>query len=272
MNRLSLQTFQKTSANKPAVVGLIAAKGGVGLTSVALDWARAIGTHGKRCLLLEIAGGDLAWMLDAVPAHFVEDVALGRVKATEAAVEAATKVDVLVTGSDWAVYGPENPSETEQLLARAADGPWSQWLIDLGAMNPSIHTSVINACDSLAVVMTDDLACVSRTYALIRRLTALGFGDKIGLLLNRLTDSAQAKSLTSRFDQITKQFLDRTWPVIGVVPEGAPPIRQKAVDAWSGMTSSAAGATTESNTQIIEPATIADNIENPGVKTYANQL
>ena len=269
MNRL---TRQQKSSRKPVIVGLIAAKGGVGLTSVALDWARAIGTHDQRCLLLEVAGGDLAWMLDSAPTQFVEDVAFGRANATEAAIEAAPNVDVLVTGSDWAIYGANDPSQTEQLLAKVADGPWPRWLIDFGAINPSIHEAVVNACDSLAVVMTDDLACVSRTYALIRRLTALGHGDKIGLVLNRLTDSAQAKSLTSRFDQITKQFLGRTWPVIGVVPEGAPPIRQKAVDAWSGMTSSAAGATTESNTQIIEPATIADNIENPGVKTYANQL
>ena len=217
----------------PRFVGVASAKGGVGQSTISLDWARSLARRGGRTLLLEVAGGDLAWMVGATPAQFTEDVAAGTVSPLAAALRVEANLDLLATGNEWAVHGCEDENRLPHLVSALSTGPWSECIVDLGHTSPRRARPIWESCEIIALIVDDDLACVSRSYALIRHLLELGWGDRLALVFNHLTDSAQVESLRQRFDQITQAFLGRILPLIGVVPDAPEPRRTTAIGKWA---------------------------------------
>ena len=216
----------------PRLIGVASAKGGVGQSTISLDWARTLARRGRRTLLLEIAGGDLAWMAGAAPVQFAEDVAMGAVSPMAAALSVETNLDLLATGNEWAVHGCEDDGQLKDLIASLSSGLWSDCIIDLGHTSPRRARPVWESCAIIALIVDDDLACVSRSYSLIRRLIAMGWKDRLALVFNHLTDTAQVERLRQRFDQITRAFLGGTIPLIGVVPDAPDVQRTAAIAKW----------------------------------------
>jgi MinD-like ATPase involved in chromosome partitioning or flagellar assembly len=164
---------------------------------------------------------------------FAEDVVDSDISPQDATVSIAPGADLLATGTAWSVFGPPNDIAQERLTERLQAGPWSDWIVDLGPGRPHRHHPIWRTCKTIAVILQDDLAGVTRTYALVRHLLACGWGDRLGLVYNRVTDSEQVEKLRRHFDQVTKAFLKITVPVIGVVPEGTAARRAIAVRHWA---------------------------------------
>ncbi len=244
--------------SKRHVVAVLAAKGGIGVSTIALDWAKALGQSGSRSLLVEIAGGDMAWISGGSPIAFTENVADGSVPAKDAAVSLTSHTDLLASGNAWAVYGASRPSTLDNLIRNLNDGPWRHWVIDAGNTRLELAAPVWKICTTIAIVLDDNIASVSRTYALVRRLAELGWEDRLALVFNRIANSAQAEALRERFAQLTRQFLGTTWPLCGVVPDAPPERRSKIITAWANDSVPSAAAPT-ANHRTIEPATTADN-------------
>jgi MinD-like ATPase involved in chromosome partitioning or flagellar assembly len=248
----------RTEATRFTVV--IGAKGGIGVSTIALDWARALANQDHRTLLLELAGGDLSYLTGATPAAFSDSIADGSVSVEDAAVEIAPDLDLIASGNTWAVQGPHDTAPIENLFNAASQGPWKECIVDCGNTRLDIAAPLLSACSTLGVVVTDDLACVSRTYALLRRLADVGAAEHLALIFNRLSDAEQAESLRNRLDHITRTFLGATWPLCGVVPEGPPSRRAAAVAAWATATPEAdPEIEAEVNQSLINPAFAADN-------------
>jgi flagellar biosynthesis protein FlhG len=242
-------------------VGVASAKGGVGQSTISLDWSRALARRGQPTLLTEIAGGDLAWIAGVTPAHFTEDVGAGTCSPAEAAVIVESNLDLLGTGNDWAVHGCDDEGRLGNLVRAIGAGTWRECIVDLGHTSPQRMRPIWEACEVIALIVDDDLSCVSRSYALIRRLLELKWGDRLALVFNHLADSVQVESLRQRFDQITRTFLGRTLPLIGVVPDAVESRRTIAVGKWVPVTSEQPQAETDiADTEIrtIKPALVAD--------------
>ncbi|MBD3297685.1 MAG: hypothetical protein GF341_03440 [candidate division Zixibacteria bacterium] len=211
---------------------VVAAKGGIGQSAISLDWARAIGRQGKRCLLLELSGGDLAWQVGATPAHFVENVADGSTGINDAVVRIEEHVSLLASGNGWGIHGPDAIGDVKSLFERLREGKWDHVVIDLGTVSRVVAEFVLTTADRRAILLQDDIACVARTYALLRRFGAGVLADHTSLVFNRIDNSTDAESLHERFSQLTSQFLNRTWPVLGTVPEGGSDQRVQAIAMW----------------------------------------
>jgi MinD-like ATPase involved in chromosome partitioning or flagellar assembly len=253
-------TLMSQAPQPPArVVGVAAAKGGIGQSTLAIDWARALGRQDKPSLLLEISGGDLTWLAGANPSGFTEDVASGKMTPPEAAVSIGPNADLLAAGTAWAVYGAPDTDSLDALLRRLRAGHWTDWIVDLGSTRPTAAFPIWNACTTIALVLDDDIACVSRSYAMIRHLTAFGWADRLTLVFNRLENAEQAESLRSRFDQITRQFLGRTWPLCGAVPDAPACRRSAAVETWALNATASEQTQPQKDHRIIKPAVFADN-------------
>lgn len=249
---------QREASAGPRFFGVASAKGGIGQSSVSLDWARTLSSQGERTLLLEIAGGDLAWMAGTTPTHFTEDVATGVVTWDAAVVPVGGALDLLATGNQWSVYGSNEHELHARLIGQIVRGPWSHCVIDLGQTCPDAGHPAWSACEIIAVVLTDDLACVSRTYVLVRHLLESGWADRIGLVFNQLNDPAQVESLRQRFNQITQTFLGRTLPLIGVVPNASAAKRAVALAKWVPVANGPRLGTPDISRRIIKPAFAAD--------------
>ncbi len=221
-----------TLAPHVQVTCVVAAKGGIGQSTISLDWARAIGRQDKRCLLLELAGGDLAWLVGATPEHFVENVANGSTRLDRAVVAIEDNLGLLASGNGWGIHGPDDVSDVQSLLERLRSGQWNHVVIDLGNVSRSVAEFVLTTADRRAILIEDNIACVARTYALLRRFGTGVLADNTSLVFNRTDNSTDAESLRERFSQLTSQFLNRTWPVLGTVPEGGSDQRVQAIAMW----------------------------------------
>lgn len=242
------------------MIGVVAAKGGIGQSMIALEWAQTCGRRGQRCLLVEVAGGDLAWMVGATPTRFAEDVAADSVALADAIVRIDDSVDMLAAGNTWAVYGPSQESATNGLLTQIGSGGYDAIVFDLGHASPDVTAPIWHACNPLAAILQDDIASVARAYALLRRLNDLGLAEHLSLVFNRMSSKTQVDSLKQRFDQLTHRFLGRTWPRLGTIPDGPKGLRMEAIASWgSGASPAAQGGETALRGQIIKPALFADN-------------
>jgi MinD-like ATPase involved in chromosome partitioning or flagellar assembly len=236
------------------------AKGGIGTTTITLDWAHAFAADDRRTLLLELAGGDLSYLTGATPEAFTDSIADGSASAADTAVEIAPNLDLIANGNTWAIHGPNDTPEVEKLLNAVSQGPWTECIVDCGNTRIEAAGPLLTACSMLGVVVTDDLSCVSRTYALLRRLAGTNAAEHLALIFNRLSDAEQAESLRNRLDHITRTFLGATWPLSGVVPEGPPSRRAAAIAAWA-TAAPAPDPEIEANVNqsLINPAFAADN-------------
>ncbi|GAB4317140.1 MAG: hypothetical protein Kow0074_05560 [Candidatus Zixiibacteriota bacterium] len=221
-----------TSPSRTRVVCMTSAKGGIGQSTISLDWARAVGRQGRRCLLIELAGGDLAWQVGATPEQFAEEVASGTVTLDTAAVRIDDHVSLLASGNAWSIYGPDRPDEVAALVRRITAGRWEHAIIDLGNASRAIALAALAAVHRRVILLEDTVASVARTYALLRALGDGVLADNTALVFNRIDNSTDAKSLLERFSQLTSRFLNRTWPLLGTVPDGASEVRVQAIAEW----------------------------------------
>jgi MinD-like ATPase involved in chromosome partitioning or flagellar assembly len=242
----------------PEITGIVAGQGGCGQTTVSLDWAQALGRRGRRCLILEIAGGDMAARAGVGPTRYTEDVAQGMIPAEKACVRVCEGVDLLATGNDWAVFGPPGDALQHRLVQSLLEGPWTDWIVDLGRTRPHRHHPIWSRCGTLAVVLQDELACLTQTYAVVRRLTACAWNDRLGLVLNRMTGGEQAARLRRQFDRITRAFLHTSVPVIGVIPNGDSQRRAMAVTRWVLPTTDTKKTCEQQVSRVVKPAFVAD--------------
>jgi MinD-like ATPase involved in chromosome partitioning or flagellar assembly len=249
------------AASPAEIIGVIGARGGTGQTTVSLDWARALSQDQRRCLLLEVAGGDLAALTGAAPSKFAEDVAEGGVSLDEAVTPLSDGPDLLAAGVGWSVFGPPTDAIQRRLIERLSAGPWTSWVIDLGRARPHRHHPVWSLCRTIAVVVQDELACVTRTYALIRHLLACGWGSRLGLVLNCVSDGHQAERLRRHLEQITRAFLHFTVPVIGVVPRADAAQRLIAVKQWASPARDGVETVSRIENRITSPALSPDRTE-----------
>lgn len=244
--------------NGPEIVGIVAGQGGCGQTTVSLEWAQALGQGGRRCLLLEVAGGDMAARAGVGPTRYAEDVAQGTIPAAEACVRVSDGVDLLATGSEWAVFGPSGDALQHRLVQALLEGPWTDWIVDLGRTRPHRHHPIWSRCGTLAVVLQDELACLTQTYAVVRHLSACAWNKRLGLVLNRMTNGEQAERLRRQFDRITQAFLKVTVPVIGVIPDGGPKRRAMAVTRWVLPSADRKTIRQQKLSRVVKPAFVAD--------------
>jgi len=245
---------------KRQIVAVLSAKGGIGVSTIALDWAKALGQTSSRSLLVEIAGGDMAWLAGGSPSAFTEEVADNSISAIEAVIPVDAHTDLMATGNAWAVHGAPRVGSLENLARHLTQGPWRNIVIDVGATRPELAAPIWKICTTIAVVLDDNIASVSRSYMLVRRLAELGWEDRLALVFNRIANSEQAEALRERFAQLTRQFLGTTWPLCGVVPDAPADRRSRIIAAWASDSDSENSTDAVPNNRIIEPALIADNL------------
>jgi len=247
-------TIQRSRDGHPHQLAVIAAKGGIGQSTVCLDWACALGRRGRQCLLVELAGGDIAWHVGAEPRHFTEDVAGRNVPIRDAVVPIEDNVDLLPTGNEWSLYGPPNVERIADLLDALVAGPWTDVIYDLGDVSRAVAECVLERADQRIVLLHSEIACVARTYALLRMFRAGALAGHTYLVFNRIHDHAEAASLRERFDHLTTRFLSRTWPYLGAIPDAGRDDRVAAIHAWTP------DSTPETSSEtIINRPVLADN-------------
>ena len=204
----------------PRICAIVGGKGGVGVTTLAVNLAAALGAAKTRTVLLEAGPNraDVALLCGLEDGASLDEVLSSRLTLSEALQPAGPGCKVVVGA--WASenedeYGPA----ARQRLLRHVQGLGEvadQVLIDAANAADPLSTMLWQACDEALVVTTPDDLAVMDAYAMVKRLG--NWPGTIGLLVNQCPDAAEAEDVYRRVDRSCRRFLGYGVARAGHVP------------------------------------------------------
>jgi flagellar biosynthesis protein FlhG len=215
------------------VIAVTGGKGGTGKSSVAVNLAISLAQSGRRTLLLD---GDLGLanvdvLLGLAPRCTLEHVLRGERRLEEVVVESAAGVRVVPGASGVARLATLSSTEQAGLIQAfgALPGPLDVLVIDTAA---GISETVLRFCQSaqqVLVVLRDEPASLTDTYALIKVLSRSHGVRAFRVLANMTRAAGQGEALFRRLQRVTDRYLTVSLDYVGEVPEDG--ALQKAIQA-----------------------------------------
>jgi flagellar biosynthesis protein FlhG len=208
---------------RPRLIVFTGGKGGVGVTTLAVNLAISLVDQGLRVVLVDadLYRADVATMCRLPERGHVGDILSARRDIHE--VLERGPGGVLVVPGVWAPDHEIPFSQHAQhrllrqiySLGRHAD----LVLIDVGCASVEAVQRFWHSGDEVVLVTTPDAVSVMDCYATLKSALASGAApETIRLIVNQIQSPSQASDVHRRIDQSARRFLQRTVGLLGSVP------------------------------------------------------
>lgn len=215
------------------VIAVTGGKGGTGKSSVAVNLATSLAQCGRHTLLLD---GDLGLanvdvLLGLTPRCTLEHVLRGERRLEEVIIETATGVRVVPGASGVTRLASLGSAEQAGLIQAfgALPGPLDVLLVDTAA---GISDTVLRFCQSaqqVLVVLRDEPASLTDTYALIKVLSRTHGVRQFRVLTNMTRAPGQGEAVFRRLQRVADRYLTVALDFAGEIPEDG--ALQKSIQA-----------------------------------------
>jgi len=222
---LAEQPPQTLPDDRPAMIVLAGSKGGVGVTTLALELSLALQAAGVRTVAVDanLRQANLAQLAGArqnSPFN-IADIISGKANAVDALSTAPSGLPILPGA--WA---PDTHPQTtceggtqlvQQLgqLGQLADVV----VVDAGSSHSPAAAPLWLAAQSVLLVTTSEELSLLGAYAAIKLARSEGENPKLQLLVNRITCQQQGQDVYDRIHDTCLQFLRSSLPLAGWVGE-----------------------------------------------------
>jgi flagellar biosynthesis protein FlhG len=204
------------------VIAVTGGKGGVGKTSIAVNLATALAARKRRVVVLD---GDLGLanvevLLGLTPSFNLAHVLDGTRELSEIMVRAEQGFSIVPASSGVARLA--NLSDAEHLgLVRAFSTltGFDTLIVDTPAGISSAVTQLSQASQHVLVVVTDEPASLTDSYALIKVLSRHHGVREFKVVANRAQAGEAGRSVFAQLELVTRRFLDVTLEFAGEIPE-----------------------------------------------------
>src|SRR5688572_14726872 len=224
-----MQSVQVTGLKRSAnpgpvqVIAVTGGKGGVGKTSVAVNLATALGSTGKRVMLLD---GDLGLanvdvFLGLSPRHTMAQVLTGERSLEEIIVESPYGVNV-VPGASGVAELANLPAAAHLSLVQAFSALSTRvdtLVVDTSAGIAHSVVQFTQAAQHVLLVVCDEPASMTDAYALTKVLSRNHGVSKFQVLANMARAPGEGAALFEKLQRVTGRFLDVTLEFVGEIPE-----------------------------------------------------
>jgi flagellar biosynthesis protein FlhG len=199
-----------TSERAPRLVAVTAGKGGVGVTTIAVNLAVALARGGRRTVLVDadLSAPDAAALCRLDDASSLADVLAGRRTIHEVLQPGPAGLQV-VAGA-WASTGPLECGEAAQsrLIAslRGLGAHADFVIIDIGSGQSPAVRRFWQACEEVLLVCSPDPVSIMDAYAAVK---LQGGPDKarVRTVINQAVDDMQAAEVHARLERSCRRFL-----------------------------------------------------------------
>lgn len=205
------------------VIAVTSGKGGVGKTSIAVNLGIALAQAGRRVALLDGDWGlsNAEMLLGLTPRHDLRHVLRGECALSDILLDGPGGLTLIPGASGVSELANMARAERERLLEALAelDGRADIILLDTA---PGISDAVVDLAlmaDEILVVSTPQPTSLADAYASAKVILARRPGAAVGLVLNMVSGSAQAREVGAGFSAVTERFLGCAVPLRGFVPQ-----------------------------------------------------
>ncbi len=219
------------------VIAITGGKGGVGKTSVAVNLSMVMAMNGHDIALLDADLGlaNVDVHLGLCPQRHLGHLLDGECDLAGLMLEAAHGLKVIPASSGRRRMAQLGSAEHAALIHAVAEypGPLDTLIVDTAAGLSDSVTMFCSAADEVVVVLTDEPASLTDSYALIKVLSRECQVDRFRVLTNLTTSPHQGKELYLKLRRVTDHFLDVVLDYMGNVP--ADPYLKRAVRRQSAV-------------------------------------
>ncbi|MGM0578360.1 MAG: MinD/ParA family protein [Myxococcota bacterium] len=207
------------------VLAVTSGKGGVGKTHLTVNLALAFANQGRRVLILD---GDLGLanvdiLLDEAPRYTLRDVLTGRRTIDEALVPSPHGVTVLPGTSGVTEMAALADGERLRVLeaVEGLDERFDTVLVDTPAGIGANAQFFAGAAQEVLVVATPEPTSLADAYAMVKVLSRRCGIDRVGVVLNQVTNEMEGREIFERLSVLTSRFLPVVLELVGQVPRDA---------------------------------------------------
>jgi len=193
-------------------VAIASGKGGTGKSILATNLALVLAELGRKVLLVDadFGLGNVHLLMGINPSSNVSHV-LKNERTIREVVRTCFGVNVLPGGSGVtelaSLSGPQLLALGDQL--ELMNSETDVILFDTSS-GLSRHTILILlACREVIIVTNPDITAITDAYALIKALAGYRFSPRIGLIVNRVKDEAEAGAIFGHILRVSTQFLGK---------------------------------------------------------------
>jgi flagellar biosynthesis protein FlhG len=216
----SSRATRQARARRIAVFG---GKGGVGVTTIAVNLGVALARDGRRCLLCDAAGGDVALQLRLEPRRTLADVLAGNCGVEKIITPGPAGLQIVPGGREMTRSHDTAEHAWNKLLAQLPGvTPRPEVVVvDAGNRPDALARQCWQAADRVLLVSTTETAAIMNAYASIKLLNDPARSVSIALLLNRSPSDLASNEAQRRLAHACRRFLGLSLRIVGAVPEDA---------------------------------------------------
>ncbi|MGQ9498576.1 MAG: P-loop NTPase [Desulfotomaculales bacterium] len=213
---------QAISLRPNKIITVASGKGGTGKTFVSVNLAFALGQLNLRVGILDadLGTANVATVLGLRPTADLSVVLTGEKRLAEVGIKAWNGL-VIYPGIAGGYVPDISPWQFARLLAGIGEIEecLDHLFIDSGAGLSPRTTNFLLAADFVILVTNDTPTSILDAYGLLKSLAVKFWVPEVGLVMNRVTDTARAQETALRFIETARRYLNVKVLALGLVRE-----------------------------------------------------
>ena len=224
-NQYALKTPSnfKHRMDRCRLIAVTSGKGGVGKTNIAVNFALAMATKGKKVLLMDADMGlaNVDVMLGMIPQFTLLNVLNGQKTLQEIVLEGPLGIRLVASGSGGIQELADlNETQRNRFLNALLELQYDSdvILIDTGA---GLHRNVLAfvlAAEEVLIVITPEPTALMDAYGMIKTLFREKTNPVINVLVNMASNQVEADEAGKKLVILSKRFLDLDIEYLGFIP------------------------------------------------------
>ncbi len=212
-----------TRAKTTQVLAITSGKGGVGKTSVSVNLGVAISRCGKSVMIMDadlgLANVDI--LLGLQPRFNLSHVIEQKCKIRDVIVQGPAGIRIVPGSSGIMKMASLGPVQQAALINAFNDvgGDLDVLLVDTSAGISESVFAFVRACQEVVVVVCDEPASITDSYALIKVLSRDYEISRFHILPNMVPSVQKGRELFTKLTRVTDRYLDVVLDFMGVIPE-----------------------------------------------------